>query len=907
MLVGRTDEEKQLDALIERGRKGESGVLVLRGEAGIGKTALLDYAIRHADGFYVLRALGVESEAEIAFAGLQQLLHPVAHAFAEIPRHQARALATALGIEDGPVPERLVVSAATLSVLASAAEDRPVLCVVDDAHWLDHASADTLTFVARRLHAEGIAMLFAVRDPERAVFFAPGIAELRLAGLAPVAARTLLDRRAPGLSALTAEGIVALTNGNPLALLEVPRALTEAQRAGRAPLGEPLPVGAEIERAYGERVRALSEQARNALLLVAAGDPGDPDGLSQALTNASIGRPALAESEDAGLLMPERLEFCHPLARSAVYQLATPGNRRAAHTALAAATRASDRQAWQLSAAVEGPDESVASALEAAAATARSRGGVAAEAKALERAAHLTADDEVRARRLLKAALAAEAAGWFERAEGYLNDAAELTRDPELRVQVVARRSYLLADRGELDRAFALAIDAAEHAAPRDAALVLALGALMALTHSLDIDAAAATADRAWRLAGSAAHADLNVCENVARTLILTGRVGEAAALVRSSAGRADAGTVIAVNFGTDFLYLEDYSRAAEMLERSVEVARATEALGVLSYALDQLSKLETRLANLTRAYALELESLQLTEPLGNDVALAASLAWLAQVEAILGRAEARSHGELALKIGERMNDAYNVVRARGALGLDALARGDATDALVWLQPAVAKTRDGRVGHPNFFRLDADLIEALVRVGRTAEAEAELAKLEKQAGSTGSVWAHAAAARCRALLTRDPDVQPAFELALESQEREPSVFERARTELCYGERLRRAGQRKLAREQLRSAVATFDDLGARPWAERARNDLRATGEHVHRRDPTAAERLTPQEFQIALLVAEGLTNRDVGARLFLSPKTIEFHLSRVFRKLDVRSRGELIRLFASQVPDSLPL
>ena len=577
-----------------------------------------------------------------------------------------------------------------------------------------------------------------------------------------------------------------------------------------------------------------------------------------------------------------------------------------AHTALAAATGAPDRRAWQLAAAAAGPDELVASALEDAAAAARY--GAASRPRRRHSSAPrgFSEDDETRARRLLKAAFASEAAGLFDHAEGLLNDAAGLTRDPELRVQAVARRSYLLADRGELDRAYALAIDAAEHAAPRDAALVLSLGTLMVLTHSLDIDAAAATADRAWQLAGSAEHADLHVCENVVRTLILAGRVGEAAELVRSNAGRVDTGTCVAVNFGTDFMYLEDYPRAREVLERVVQLARTAEASGILSYALDQLSKLDTRLADLTRAYALELESLQLTEPLGNDVALAASLAWLATVEAMLGRAEADVHGRRALEIAERLNDAYNVVRARGALGLGALGQGDAGGAVTWLQPAVDKAQQGGLRHPNLFRLDADLIEALARLGRGAEAETHLARLEEQAGSTGSVWARAAAGRCRGLLAADSDVRPAFETALEIHEHEPSAFERARTELCYGERLRRAGHRKLAREQLRSAVTKLDGLGARPWADRARNELRATGEHVYRRDPTAAERLTPQEFQIALLVAEGLTNRDVGARLFLSPKTVEFHLSRVFRKLDVRSRGELIRLFAVQAPDHLP-
>ncbi len=907
MLIGRKAESQRLDALLERGRSGRSGAVVLRGEAGIGKTALLEYAVGRAEGFRVLRALGVESEAEIAFAGVQQLLRPVMYALPELPDHQVRALSTALAIEEGPAPERLSVSAATLSLLAGAAEDRPLLCVVDDAHWLDHASAETLMFTARRLHAEGVVMLFAAREPEKAIFAAAGISDLRIEGLAPAAARALLAERAPDLAAPTAEQLVLLTRGNPLALLEVPRALSGVRRAGRSPLDEPLPVGAAIERAYVARASELSEEARRALLLVAAGDPGDADALWKALAMEGLGDEALAEAEGAGLLVAERLEFCHPLARSAFYQSARPGDRRAAHAALASATAEPDRRAWQLAAAADRPDEQVAIALEDAADAARRRGGVAAEAKALERAAQLTAAAETRARRLMKAALAAEAAGWLEHAEKMLNDVAELTQEPELRAQAVGQRSYLLADRGELDRAYALSVDEAEHAAPQQAAFVLSLGALMALVHSLDIRAAQGTAERAWRLAGPAASEDLDLCENLSRVLILAGRTEEALALVRSSVRRIDALSVLAVNFGTDLFYLEDYPRASELLERVVERAREAEAPGILSYALDQLAKLETRVANLTRAYSIELESLQLTEPLGNDVALAASLAWLAVVEAMLGRAETRTHAERALRIAERMNDAFNVVRARGALGLDALARGDAAEAVDWLEPAVTMVQEGGVGLPNFFRLDADLIEALVRHGEHEQAERHLTRFEEQTRSTGSVWGRAVAARCRALISPEPRMAEAFDRALELHDGDPSAFERARTELCYGERLRRGRQRRLAREHLRSALETFERLDARPWAERARIELRATGEHVYRRDPTAAERLTPQEFQIALLVAEGLTNRDVSARLFLSPKTVEFHLGRVYRKLDVRSRGELIRLFAVQAPEHLPV
>ena len=387
--------------------------------------------------------------------------------------------------------------------------------------------------------------------------------------------------------------------------------------------------------------------------------------------------------------------------------------------------------------------------------------------------------------------------------------------------------------------------------------------------------------------------------------LILAGRTEEALALVRSSIDRVDAGTVLAIDFGTDLFYLEDYSRANEVLERVVERAREAEASGILSYALDQLARLETRVANLTRAYSLELESLQLTEPLGNAVALAASLAWLGLVEAMLGRAETRAHSERALQIAEGIHDDFNAVRARGALGLDALGRGDAQAARAWLEPAVEKVEEGGVAHPNFFRIDADLIEALARLRQNKRAERQLARFEEQARSTGSRWARAAAARCRGFLsTRIPDAG-GFRDGARVAQGDPSRFERARTELCYGERLRRTRQRRLARGQLRSALETFEHLEASPWAERARGELRATGEHVHRRDPTAAERLTPQEFQIALLVAEGLTNRDVAARLFLSPKTVEFHLSGVFRKLNVRSRGELIRLFAAQTPEHI--
>jgi DNA-binding CsgD family transcriptional regulator len=351
---------------------------------------------------------------------------------------------------------------------------------------------------------------------------------------------------------------------------------------------------------------------------------------------------------------------------------------------------------------------------------------------------------------------------------------------------------------------------------------------------------------------------------------------------------------VIAIDLGTVFLYLEEYAVARQLLEGVVERTREADAPGVLYYALDQLAKVETRAGSLTRAYGLELECLEVI-PSGDDLGLAACLAWLGLVEGMLGRTESRVHAEAALSVADARGDEYNIVRARGALGLEALGRGDAAAAVEWLEPAVTRVVAGGVLSPNWFRLDADLVEALARLGRVEDAEQHLARLERQAASTASRWGRAAAARCRAFLSPEDRLAETFEHALELHDRDPSAFERARTELCYGERVRRAGRRRDAREQLRTALAAFHRIGAEPWAERARMELRATGEHIRRRDPSDAEQLTPQELQIALVVAEGLSNRDVGARLFLSPKTVEFHLTRIYRKLEIHSRSELVR------------
>jgi DNA-binding CsgD family transcriptional regulator len=898
MFVGREAEQAQIERLLGNAAGGSGGALVVRGEAGVGKTALLEQAVEAAEGFRILRAVGAEVEAELPFAGLHVLVGPVVGLIPGLPEPQSKALQAALALEEIESLDRFSAYAATLGLLAAAAAEQPVLCVLDDAHWLDQASAEALVFAARRIDHDPIGMLFAIRDPAETAFAAPGLTELPLDGLKLAEAKALLAASAPSLLPAVLDRLLETAGGNPLALLEFAASATQTEESG-----QPLPVSEAVERVFLMRSSRLSAAAQRALLLAAACDPGDPETLWAALESEQVSGDPLAEAERAGLVVRgRRLRFTHPLARSAIYHSATPAERRAAHLILAETTNAADRRTWHLAAAALGPDEQVAAALEQLAAEARRRAGVSAAAEALERAARLTADEETRARRLFAAGLAAEATGRLERAEQLLAEAVELAADAELHADAVARRSYLLFDRGEFDVALELATAEAMRTTGSTAARVLtAGGAVHALVHRLDIPAARATAERAAKLAGAGVRQDLDLCHMLAWTWELSGQTKEALELARECADRTDVGTVLAIDFAARFIFLEDYVRARSRLELIIEHARNAHALGNLSYAVDMLARLELRMGRPAPAYAASLEAIQLTEPLGNDVALASSLAWLSLVEATLGRCEdANAHGRRSLRITTARGDRYNEVRARGGLGLAAIARGDVAAAADWLEPAAQLLADGGVRLPNTLPVHGDLIEAQARLGKHAEASKQLAGLLENAELTESRSARAVGARCRALLADDADAGEAFEAALGLHEADPNEFDRARTQLAYGERLRRLRRPRLAREQLHPALETFERLGARPWAERARAELRASGERLRSRKPAAHEQLTPQELQVSLGAAEGLTNKEIGARLFLSPKTVEFHLGRAYRKLDVRSRAELIRLFAEQ-------
>ena len=535
--MGREAEQAQVERLLERAAGGRGGALVLRGEAGVGKTALLEQVVQRAEGFQILGASGAEAEAELPFAGLHELVGPVIGLIRELPEPQSKALQAALALEERENPDRLAVYAATLGLLAAAAADQPVLCVLDDAHWLDEASREALVFAARRLDHDRIAMLFAIREPAEAAFSAPGLTEVRLDGLTIREAKALLAASAPSLLPAVIEGLVETAAGNPLALLEFAASATQADESR-----QPRPVSEAVERSFLVRSSRLSVAAQRALLLTASCDPIDQEGLWAALESEGLSGEPLSEAERAGLLVRgSRLRFAHPLARSAIYHSASPTERRAAHLILAETTRAADRQTWHLATAAFRPDEQVAAALEELAAEARRRAGVSAAAVALKRAAQLTSDEETRARRLFEAGLAAEAAGRLEQAEQLLDEAAKLATDAELHADAVARRSYLLFDRGEFERALELATDEAERAAgPTAAHVITAGGAVHALVHRLDVPAARATAERAAELAGTDVGRDLDLCHMLAWTWGLSGLTQQALELARECASRSD-------------------------------------------------------------------------------------------------------------------------------------------------------------------------------------------------------------------------------------------------------------------------------------------------------------------------------------------------------------------------------
>ena len=916
MLLGRRDEQLALDRLFGQAREGHSGVLALVGEPGIGKTALLEHAAECARGMRILRCRGIESETVIPFAGLAELLGPALGALDRIPQPQAAALSGALALGPAGARDRFAIGAATLSLLSASAEDGPLALLVDDAHWLDRPSAETLLFAARRLLADPIALVLTVREGEPSLLDGADLRTLRIAGLDRAQAAELLAG-AP-VSRETLERLHQASGGNPLALLEL---APELERLRALPGEAPVPISASIATAFLHRFGKLPEPTRRVLVLAAASDPCDPVVLARAAAQIGLGVDDLAAAETAGLVAvgQRKIEFTHPLARAAMYAGAAAPERRAAHAALAAALpdRDVDRRAWHLAAASVGADDQACAALELAGERARERSAYAVAADAFERAAGLSSAEDRRDELLLAAAEAAWMAGDAQRTLALLDDAgahppttASAARIDHLRGQVALRR-------GPLADGYPLIVGAAARVADSDPELAVTMlaEAVYGCFYTGDTPAMMRAAERAVALAEQAGSPRARFFAAMARgmALIVGGR-GEAGAasarvaveiLEGSVELRDDPALLAWAALGP--LWLREAGTGRGLIERASAQARDQAALGALPHVLHLLARDQATTDQWAAAEASYDEAIRLGRETGQRVEVAAALAGLAWLEAHQGReAACREHAAEAAGLCDELGVGLYGVWAIQALGDLELALGRPAEAIQSYRDQLAAMRVHGIADVDLSPAP-ELVEALLRIGGDAEAAALTAEFQEQATAKAQPWALARAARCRGLLVDAADVESTFEEGLLLHEQTPDAFETARTRLAYGARLRRARRRIRAREELRTAVEVFAQLGAAPWRDQAEAELAATGETSRRRDVSTLDELTPQELRIARLLAGGKTTREAAAAIFVSPKTVEYHLAHVYSKLGINSREKLVEALAgSRAPDLEP-
>jgi DNA-binding CsgD family transcriptional regulator len=910
-LVGREREVAAIDRLLAASAAGEGSSLVLRGEAGTGKTALLTHAAVRGDGRRVLRTTGVEVESDLAFGGLYGLLRPIVGKLGELPEMQAAALSGALGLAPSPGSDRLLISAGTLSLLAAAADDGPLLCLVDDAQFLDVASAEALVFSARRLVAEPVAMLFAVREGTARVFEAPGVAELVVEGLGTEAAAQLLAESAPEATDPVREWLLAEAAGNPLALLELPSGLSAAQLEGRAVLPETTPLSSRLRTAFLERIDRLPLETRTVLLIAAVDDSGELPAVVGAAGEAGLGADALDPAERVGLLrlVDGRIVFRHPLVRSALLESAPDSRRRAAHAALAAALSGDehvDRRAWHQALATLTADEDVAAALEASARRYQARAGHASAATAFARAAELSADEGGRVGRLAAAAEAAWAAGQPERARGLIARALPLTTG-QARAELLYLRGVIEARTGDLRSAVAVLVEAADASEAGSLTLDVLAEATEAAEYAGDYAQAAALGARAEAIEPRGDTDRFRVAALRGIAAELAGDHEAAAPLLREAIRHEErledplpliwASLIATMGFmGGTFADGLPYST------RAVTIARERGLLSILPMALWAHAIALVGLGRFSLGRSAAEEGTRLASDFGHHLGAGWNLIVVATLDALRGdESRARDHTKGAIELAATGGATFVVDNAEWALAqLDlTLGRpGEATDRLLLVTAFERPEWNPLIGLWSI----PDLIEAAARCGRLDETVDRFHRYAGWVQHSPSPARLSVLARCRAL-AGEGDVREQFETAL-APDATLSPFLQARTELLYGEWLRRERQPREARRHLRRAADLFRQVGAPPWEERAEAELRATGETARRRDPSTLDQLTPQELQIAGLVAAGMTNREIAARLFLSPRTIDYHLRKVFSKLGVASRTELVQM---GVPEQEPV
>ncbi|QES44890.1 hypothetical protein DEJ49_31320 [Streptomyces venezuelae] len=920
MLLGRSAECARLLALIDKARGGESGALLIRGEAGIGKTSLVGYVAEQADDLLRLGTRGVEVESDLPYVGLADLLRPVLHALDRIPERQGAALTGALALGPAVAQDRFAVAAGTLSLLGALAEEGPVLVTVDDAQWLDPYSLDALAFATRRLSREGVVVLFTARDEqEEAMSRLASVETFTLTGLdAESAHRLIAEKGTAELTAQEADRLLAEARGNPLALIELPALLAGSGAGDDAGdgSGAPLPIGEMLAHTFGSAVARLPAEAQDAMLLLAVLGTRPLAGTEAALRAHGLSYESLEAAEDAGLVVEERdgYAFRHPLVRSAVYHGATPVRRRRAHHAIArslqgATAPALEQYAWHLAASGAEPDEHVASLLENAASGAPETLAYPLASRLYERAARFTPEGQRKAERLLCAARASQAAGSLNEAAAILDRALEHAEQLGTQLDIRQLRCYLDVQRGRPTRSRELlksAVDEAEKVDPALAAVMLGGIALTELAVG-DLTAARGTSAAAMELADSAHETLLPV--RLLRTLVLLlgGDAEAGRALLRelaeplASPDPAFPYPLAGVG-GLCHLAAEELDEAHGMLDRAAYTARGSSAVGLLSHLLCTLSVVEFWRGRWTPSLAHADEAVRLAEASGQLIEVSRGLAALVKTEAALNREEdCRRHAAKAMEWAGSTELPMDAARALGGLGLLELGLGRFEEAVHHLEEVRAfSQRHGR-GDGLYLTWAADLADAYVHLRRTDEARDVLDVLEYEAGRGHRPVTAGAAARCRGLLEPgDPEAASRHmrrSLALLSER--PVPFERGRTEFAWGEQLRRQGRRSEARRLLERALATFERLGATGWAARVAAELHAAGGTEVRPERAPLERLTPQELQVALVVGRGLTNHEVAERLFLSVKTVEFHLSNIYRKLDgVHRRAQLVRLLA---------
>ena len=909
MLQGRDVEQARIAALLDAARSGSGGALVVRGQPGVGKSTLIADAAARAGGMTVLRTRGIESESPLAFAALQRLLRPVMACADRVPEPQAHALRAAFGEAAGGDADRFLVFLAALSVLAEAAEQQPVLAVVDDAHWLDDASTAALLFVARRVENERVAVLFGARDGDVRTFDSGDLPDLVVGGVdVEAAGRLLAERAGVAVPRGVTDALVAGTGGNPLALVELAEVLRPDQLTGAAPLPARLPLTGGVEKAFLDRYRRLPASAQAVLLTAAADDSGRIAVVRTAATDLGADDEGWAAVERSGLLRVDggTLDLRHPLVRSAVYGGATSTERRRAHRALATALAGgdADRRAWHLAASVDEPDEAVVAELEQAAERATARGGQEAASAAWERAAELSVVPGTRARRLFLAARAAWRVGNTRRAHVLADAALALAEEPVLTADVRGLLAQLEFHAGSLDRAYGMLLETAADVAPHDPRRTLQLAMLAAALGAFGArwDTAVSPTDL---LPGTPGESVRERClVDLARGLDAVARADWPAAteflgraVACSGQLSADQDEDLLLNLGVAAWPLGDDELGLGLQDRLLAAARDNGAVVMVVHALTRRNLPELATGRWDAAGRNAVEALTLAENSGQPVLAAWPAAVLALLAAFRGApADVDAHAATVDRLA-----------AEVSLGI---VTGLVTDLVRWAR-GLRDAHTPTAGLPQLQQIESvtmrflaaiDRFESAVRAGRSDLAGAWVEELAAYADGSGTSWAHAAVQHGRALLADGAAAEGHFRSALEFHGSSARTPDRARTELAFGSFLRRSRRRVDARTHLRAALEVFDALGAELWAERARQELRASGETARRREVDDVPALTPSERQIAALVREGLSNRDIAGRLFVSPRTVDFHLRNAFAKLGVASRGELAasRVFDSQ-------